>query len=112
MEASVDSGTRLIKQNSSGSPYTLADGTEFYDSGESGATANQVMIFIRNTTTVAGKIITVQFNDGSARQDVMILGPGEYALFPWKCAAAAEDLEVFSNDTAGVRIEYIISPMR
>lgn len=112
VESSADNGTRLIKQNSSGSPFTLVDGTDFFDSSESGVLANQVLVFIRNTTTTTGKIITVQFNDGSARQDVMTLGPGEYALFPYKCAAAAEDLEVFSNDTAGVRIEFIISPMK
>lgn len=112
VETSVDNGTRLIKQNSGSSPYTLVDGTEYYDSSESGDLANQVLVFLRNTTTTTGKIITVQFNDGTNRLDVMTLGPGEYAIFPFKCAAAAEDVEVYSNDTAGVRIEYIISPMK
>ena len=112
VETSVDNGTRLIKNNSSGSPFTLVDGTEFFDSTESGALANQILVFIRNTTLTTGKTITVQFNDGSARQDVMTLGPGEYALFPYKCASASEDLEVFSNDAAGVRIEFIVSPMK
>jgi hypothetical protein len=112
VETRVDQGTRLITENSSGSPHTLGDGSVYYDSSESGSTSNQVYVFIRNTTLTANKIITVQFNKNGTRDDVMILGPGEFTFFPWKCDAATDDLEIFSNDTAGVKIEYVISPMR
>lgn len=112
VESLVESGTRLITATSGASPYTLVDGTDYYDSSESGDTANQVFVFIRNTASTAKKTITVQFNDGTNKQDVMTLNTGEYALFPWKCAAAAEDIEVFSNDSDGVRVEFIVSPMQ
>ena len=32
-------------------------------------------------------------------------------MFPWKCDAATDKLEIFSNDSAGVKVEYLISPM-
>ena len=112
VEDRVDQGTRTITENSSGSPYVLGDGTEYYDSSETGATANQVYVFVRNTTTVTNKTITVQFNKNGTRDDVILLGPGQFAFFVWKCDAATDDLELFSNDSNGVKCEYIISPMR
>ena len=111
VETRVDQGTRVIKQNSSGSPHELASGSEYYDSSESGATANQVYIFIRNVSTAAAKTITVQFNKNGTRDDVILLNNGEYTMFPWRCDAATDKLEIFSNDSAGVKVEYLISPM-
>ena len=112
VESRVDTGTRLITENTSGSPHTLIDGANFYDSAETGAAANQVYVFLRNTSSIAGKTITVQFNKNGTRDDVMLLNAGEFTMFPWKCDAATDDIEVFSNDTAGVRVEYIVSPMQ
>ena len=112
VETRVDSGTRLITENSSGSPHLLGDGSVYYDASETGAQANQVYVFIRNTTLTTGKTITVQFNKNGTRDDVIVLGPGQFTFFPWKCDAATDDLELFSNDSAGVRVEYVISPMR
>lgn len=112
VETRVDQGTRNITENTSGSPHLLADGSIYYDSSESGSTANQVYVFIRNTTLTANKTITVQFNKNGTRDDVITLGPGQFTFFPWKCDAATDDIEVFSNDTAGVKLEYVISPMR
>jgi len=111
VETRVEQGTRLIKENSSGSPYELASGAEYYDSTESGAIANQVYIFIRNVASVAAKTITVQFNKAGVRDDVILLNNGEYTMFPWLCNAATDKLEIYSNDTAGVKVEYIITPM-
>ena len=111
VESQVDSGTRLITATSSGSPYTLVDGTDFYDSSETGDTANQVMLFIRNVSTIGNKTISVQFNDGTNRIVGILLNAGEYTMLPWKCLSASNDIEVFSNDSAGVKIEFIISPM-
>lgn len=113
VENKVESITRNITQNSGGSPYTLLDGNDWYDSSESGATANQVMVFLRNTTTTAGKTITVQFNNNGTRDAVILLGPGEYTMFPWHCNAATDDIEVFSNDNSnGVKIELLAAPMK
>ena len=113
VENNIESITRVIKENSGGSPYTLLDGSIWYDSTETGATANQVMVFIRNTTTTAAKTITVQFNNNGTRDAVILLGPGEYTMFPWHCSAATDDVEVFSNDnTNGVKIELLAAPMR
>lgn len=111
VEAHVESGTRLIKTTDANSPYTLVDGTDYYDSSETGATANQVMVFLRNISTTGNKTIAVQFYDGTNRQDSILLNAGEFTIFPWKCNAASEDIEVFSNDTNGVRVEYLVSPM-
>jgi hypothetical protein len=112
VEARVDQGVRVITENSSGSPHELASGTNFYDAAETGSTANQVFIFIRNVASVAAKTITVQFNKNGTRDDVMLLNNGEYTMFPWKCDAATDKLELFSNDSAGVKVEYLISPMQ
>jgi len=112
VEDRVDQGTRTIKENSSGSPFTLGNGDEYYDSSETGATANQVYVFIRNTTLTTNKTITVQFNKNGTRDDVILLGPGQFAFFLWKCDATTDDLELFSNDSAGVKCEYILSPLR
>ena len=112
VEARVDQGTRVIKDNSSGSPHEIASGSDYFDSSESGALANQVYVFIRNTTLALNKTITVQFNKNGTRDDVGLLGPGQFMFIPWKCDAATDKLEVFSNDTAGVKVEYILSPMR
>lgn len=113
VENKVESITRNITQNSGSSPYTLLDGNDWYDSSESGATANQVMVFLRNTTTTAGKTITVQFNNNGTRDAVILLGPGEYTMFPWHCNAATDDIEVFSNDNSnGVKIELLAAPMK
>ena len=95
IECQLESATRVITQNSSSSPYTLIDGADFYDSSETGDTANQVYVFIRNNSNNAGKTITIQFNKNGTRDDVMILGPAEYTLFPCKCDAATDDIEVF-----------------
>ena len=113
VENKIESITRVIKENSGGSPYTLLDGADWYDSTESGATANQIMVFIRNTTSTAAKTITVQFNKNGTRDGVILLGPGEYTMFPWLCDAATDDIEVFSNDaTNGVKIELLATPMK
>ena len=112
VESQIDSATRLIKATTSGSPYTLFNGADFYDSAETGAGANQVYVFIRNTSTTGGKTLTIQFNKDGTRDDALLLNAGEFAMFPWKCDAATDDIEVFSNDATGVRIEYIASPMR
>ncbi len=112
VENNVESATRLITQTTSGSPYTLLDGSNYYDAAETGDTANQVFVFIRNTSNLANKMINVQFNKNGTRDDVILLGPGEYSVFPWKCDAATDDIEVYSNDSGGVRVEFIASPMR
>ena len=111
VEDRVDQGTRTIKENSSES-LTLGDGAEYYDSTETGAIANQVYVFIRNTTLTTNKTITVQFNKNGTRDDVMLLVQATFTFFVWKCDAATDDLELFSNDSAGVKCEYILSPMR
>jgi hypothetical protein len=112
VEQQIDSATRVITQTTSGSPYTLIDGNDFYDASETGDTANQIYVFMRNNSNTAGKTITVQFNKNGVRDDVIVLGPSEFTFFPWKCDAATDDIEVFSNDTEGVRLEYVVSPMR
>ena len=112
VETRVDTGTRNITENTSDSPHTLIDGANYYDSAETGDTANQVLVFIRNTASKGKKTITVQFNDGTNRDDVILLNSGEFTIFPWKCDAATDDIEVFSNDTDGVKVEYIVSPMQ
>jgi hypothetical protein len=112
VETRVDQGTRLIKETSIGSPHELASGVNFYDSTESGANANQVYVFIRNNTSTALKTLTVVFNKNGVRDDVILLNGGEFALFPWKCDATTDTLEMFSNDASGVKVEYIISPMQ
>jgi hypothetical protein len=112
VEPRVDSGTRIVKDISSGSPYSLLEGSDYYDATETGDTANQVYVFIRNTSGVAGKTITVQFNNNGTRDDVILLNAGEFTMFPWKCDATTDDIEVFSNDAAGVKVEYIVSPMQ
>ena len=77
VETRVDQGTRTITENTSGSPHLLADGSIYYDSSESGSIANQVYVFIRNTTLTANKTITIQFNKNGTRDDVITLGPGQ-----------------------------------
>jgi hypothetical protein len=112
IESQLESATRLITQNTSGSPYTLLSGSDYYDSTETGDAANQVYVFIRNNSNTGGKTITIQFNKNGVRDDVMVIASSEFAMFPWKCDAATDSIEVFSNDTAGVRVEYIVAPMR
>lgn len=112
VENNINSSTKLITQTTSGSPFTILDGDEYYNASETGATANQIFVFIRNTTTLAGKVINVQFNNNGTRDSVILLGPGEYTFFPWHCNAATDDIEVFSNDSAGVRVEFLAAPMR
>ena len=112
VEARVDAGTRNVKETTSGSPNLLIDGANYYDSDESGDTANQVYVFIRNTAGRSGSTITVQFNKNGTRDDVILLNAGEFTMFPWKCDAATDLIEVFSNDSNGVKVEYIVSPMR
>lgn len=112
VENRIDIATRTIKETTSGSPNTLLEGSVYYDAAESGDTANQILVFIRNTTSTANKTISVQFNKNGTRDDVILLGPGEYTMFPWKCDAATDNVEVFSNDAAGVKVEFIASPMR
>lgn len=108
----IETATKLVTATTSGSPYTLIEGSDWYKSSESGATANQVYFFVRNTSSVANKTITVQFNKNGTRDDVILLGPGEYTVFPWKCDAATDDIEVYSNDSNGVKLEYLIAPMK
>ena len=112
VEDRIDNGVRVIKANSINSPTPIADGAEYYDSGESGDLANQVYLFIRNVSKTYKKTITVVFNKNGTRDDVALLNNGEFIFMPWKCDAATDKVEVFSNDTAGVKIEYLISPMR
>jgi len=112
IENNLEFSTKVIKATSSSSPYTLIDGDDYYDSTETGPKAHQVYFFVRNTTTIAGKTINVQFNKNGTRDDVILLGPGEYTVFPWKCDAATDDIEVYSNDDAGVKVEYLIAPMK
>ena len=112
VEDRIDNGVRIIKTNSINSPTTLADGAEYYDSGESGDLANQVYLFIRNVSKTYKKTITVVFNKNGTRDDVALLNNGEFIFMPWKCDASTDKVEVFSNDTNGVKIEYLISPMR
>jgi len=112
IENIIDSALRVIKNTTSGSPHTLIEGSAYYDSSESGDVANQVMVFIRNTSTMNNKTITVQFNKNGTRDDVILLNAGEYAIFPWKCDAATDDIEVFSNDASGVKVEFLVAPMR
>ena len=112
VEDRIDNGVRIIKTNSITSPTTLADGAEYYYSGESGDFANQVYLFIRNVSKTYKKTITVVFNKNGTRDDVALLNNGEFIFMPWKCDASTDKVEVFSNDTNGVKIEYLISPMR
>lgn len=112
VENHVETSTKLIKATSGGSPYTLLDGADFHDSTESGDTANQVFVFIRNTSKLANKTINVQFNKNGTRDNAILLGPGEYTFFPWNCDAATDDIEVYSNDSSGVRVEFVAAPMR
>jgi hypothetical protein len=112
IENIIESALRVIKNTTSGSPHTLIEGSAYYDSSESGDVANQVMVFIRNTSTMNNKTITVQFNKNGTRDDVILLNAGEYAIFPWKCDAATDDIEVFSNDASGVKVEFLVAPMR
>ena len=111
VEDRIDNGVRIIKTNSIGSPTVIADGAEYYDSSESGDLANQVYLFIRNVSKTYQKTITVVFNKNGTRDDVALLNNGEFIFMPWKCDAATDKVELFSNDTAGVKIEYLISPM-
>ena len=111
VEDRIDNGVRIIKTNSIGSPTVIADGAEYYDSSESGDLANQVYLFIRNVSKTYKKTITVVFNKNGTRDDVALLNNGEFIFMPWKCDAATDKVELFSNDTAGVKIEYLISPM-
>ena len=69
-------------------------------------------MFVRNTTLTTNKTISIQFNKNGTRDDAILLGPGQFAFFLWKCDAATDDLELFSNDSAGVKVEYILSPLR
>jgi hypothetical protein len=71
-----------------------------------------VYVFIRNTSGIGKKTISIQFNKNGTRDDVILLNSGEFTVFPWKCDATTDDIEVFSNDSAGVKIEYIVSPMQ
>jgi hypothetical protein len=111
VESRVDQGTRLIKETTSGSPHELASGTDYYDSSETGALANQVYVFVRNNSAQSGATITVQFNNNGVRDSVIKLNAGEFTVFPWLCDAATDKLELFSSSSSGIKIEYLISPM-
>ena len=111
VESRVDQGTRLIKETTSGSPHELASGTDYYDSSETGDLANQVYVFVRNNSAQSGATITVQFNNNGVRDSVIKLNAGEFTVFPWLCDAATDKLELFSNNSSGIKIEYLISPM-
>lgn len=112
VENLVENNVRVIKATSGSSPYEVASGTDYYDSDETGDFANRVFVFLRNTATAAGKKITIQFNNNGTRDAVMSLNSGEFTYFPWICDAAIDKLEVFSNDSDGVKLEYILTPMR
>jgi len=112
VESRIDNGTRIITATTTGTAYSLVDGADFYDAAETGDTASQVYLFLRNTSGVAGKVITVQFNDGSNTVQVAKLNAGEFAMLPWSCGSATHAVEVYSNDSNGVKVEYIASPMQ
>ena len=113
VESRVDTATRVIKATSSGSPYTLLNGADYYDATETGDTAgNQIYVFIRNTSGTANKTVTVQFNKNGARDAAILINAGEFTFFPWWCDADTDDIEVFSNDSTGVKIEFIAAPLR
>lgn len=112
VEPRVDNGTRIITAITTGTAQTLIEGANYYDAAETGATANQVYVFIRNTSGVAGKVIYVKFVNGSTNMQPITLNAGEFTMFPWNCASANDDIDVFSNDANGVKVEYIVSPMQ
>ena len=112
VEPRVDSGTRVITAITTGTSQTLIEGANYHDAAETGATANQVYVFIRNTSGVAGKVIYVKFLGNSTNIQAITLNAGEFTTFPWNCASDNDDIEVFSNDANGVKVEYIVSPMQ
>jgi hypothetical protein len=112
IDSLVENNVKSITQTSSGTPYEVASGADYYDAAATGDFANRVFVFIRNTSTVAGKKITIQFNNNGTRDAVMALNSGEFTYFPWVCDAATDKLEVFSNDSDGVKLEYILTPMK
>jgi len=112
VEPRVDTGTRIITATTTGTAISIIEGSNYYDAAETGDTANQVYVFLRNTSGVAGKVITVQYDDGTNTVQAIKLNAGEFTIFPWNCASANHDIEVYSNDSAGVKVEYIASPMQ
>lgn len=112
VEPRVDNGTRIITATTTGTAISIIEGSNYYDAAETGDTANQVYVFLRNTSGVAGKVITVQYDDGTNTVQAIKLNAGEFTIFPWNCASANHDIEVYSNDSAGVKVEYIASPMQ
>ena len=112
VEPRVDSGVRIITATTSGTAQGLIEGANYYDAAETGDTANQVYVFIRNTSGVAGKVIFVKFLNASTNMQPITLNAGEFTMFPWNCASANDDIDVFSNDSNGVKVEYIVSPMQ
>jgi hypothetical protein len=57
-------------------------------------------------------MITVQYDDGANTVQAIKLNAGEFTIFPWNCASATHNIEVYSSDSAGVKVEYIASPMQ
>ena len=112
VEPRVDSGVRIITATTTGTAQGLIEGANYYDAAETGDTANQVYVFIRNTSGVAGKVIFVKFLNASTNMQPITLNAGEFTMFPWNCASANDDIEVFSNDSNGVKVEYIVSPIQ
>jgi hypothetical protein len=112
VEPRVDSGVRIITATTTGTAQGLIEGANYYDAAETGDTANQVYVFIRNTSGVAGKVIFVKFLNASTNMQPITLNAGEFTMFPWNCASTNDDIEVFSNDSNGVKVEYIVSPMQ
>ena len=112
VEARVDSGTRVITETTTNSAETIIEGASYYKASETGDTANQMYVFLRNTSGVAGKVIFVKFVSGANAIQSITLNAGEFAMFPWHCSGDTDDIEMFSNDAQGVKVEYIISPMQ
>jgi hypothetical protein len=112
VESRIDNATRIIKATTTGTAYTIVDGADFYDAAETGDAANRVYLFVRNTSGIAGKIITVQFNDGTNTVETAKLNAGEFTMITWYCGSANHAVEVYSNDSAGVKVEFIASPMQ
>ena len=112
IEDRVDNGVRIITSTSISSPTIIAAGSDYYDSTETGDIANQVYVFIRNVSKTYKKTITVIFNKNGTRDDVALLNNGEFIFIPWKCDASTDNVELICNDSTGVKIEYLIAPMK
>jgi hypothetical protein len=112
IEDRVDNGVRVITTTSISSPTIIAAGSDYYDSTETGDIANQVYVFIRNVSKTYKKTITLIFNKNGTRDDVALLNNGEFIFIPWKCDASTDNVELICNDSTGVKIEYLIAPMK